>query len=164
MKFLSSTEHNGRYFEERLAPLTYLHSIFFSTMEVNGAKQLFGSNRSSKYLPLCSETHTGLHCNILRVSKWWQNFYFWVECPFKCAICIRRSSVGVTSEAESNLYLALKFSCICVLNVRTDEPSYPSWSFLVSHCVYGVSLKGPVVPVERFVQQEIIHVMQLFLL
>jgi len=30
------------------------HSIFFSTMEVNGAKQLFGSNRSSKYLPLCS--------------------------------------------------------------------------------------------------------------
>jgi len=38
------------------------HSIFFSTMEVNGAKQLFGSNRSSKYLPFCSaeETHTGL--------------------------------------------------------------------------------------------------------
>jgi len=31
------------------------HSIFFySTMEVNGAKQLFGSNQSSKYLNLCS--------------------------------------------------------------------------------------------------------------
>jgi len=35
------------------------HSIFFSAMEVNGAKQLFGSNRSSKYLN------------------------FWVEYPFK---------------------------------------------------------------------------------
>jgi len=28
--------------------------FFFSTMEVNGAKQLFGPNSSSKYLPLCS--------------------------------------------------------------------------------------------------------------
>jgi len=28
------------------------HIVF--TMEVNGAKQLFGSNRSSKYLSLCS--------------------------------------------------------------------------------------------------------------
>jgi len=26
----------------------------FSTMEVNSAKQLFGSSRSSKYCPLCS--------------------------------------------------------------------------------------------------------------
>jgi len=44
-----------------LAPLTSI--VFFSIMEVNGAKQPFGSNRSSKYLPLCSaeeETHTGL--------------------------------------------------------------------------------------------------------
>jgi len=30
------------------------HSIFFPTMEVNGAKQLLGSNRFPKYLPLCS--------------------------------------------------------------------------------------------------------------
>jgi len=29
------------------------HSIYFSTMEVNGTKQPFGSNRSTKYLPLC---------------------------------------------------------------------------------------------------------------
>jgi len=36
--------------------------VHSSTMEVNADKQLFGSNRSSKYLPLCSseETHTGL--------------------------------------------------------------------------------------------------------
>jgi len=31
-----------------------LHCVFFSTMKVNGAPQLFGSNHSSKYLPLCS--------------------------------------------------------------------------------------------------------------
>jgi len=31
-----------------------LHSIFVTTMEVNGAKQLFGSNRSSKCIPLFS--------------------------------------------------------------------------------------------------------------
>jgi len=35
-----------------LVPLTSI--VFFSTMEVNGTKQLFGSNRSSKYLPMCS--------------------------------------------------------------------------------------------------------------
>jgi len=38
-----------------LAPLTsILLFLSFFTMEVNGAKQLFGSNRSSKYLPSCS--------------------------------------------------------------------------------------------------------------
>jgi len=50
-----------------------LHSIyFFSTMEVNHAKQLFGPNRSSKYHPLCSaEEKKKLIqvCNNLRVSK-----------------------------------------------------------------------------------------------
>jgi len=52
-EFLLSAEHKGRYFEERLASLTS-HGIYFSTMDVNVAKQLFGANRSSKYLPLCS--------------------------------------------------------------------------------------------------------------
>jgi len=40
-------------------------------MEVNGTKQLFGSNLSSKYLPLCSaeEIQFIQVCNNLRVSK-----------------------------------------------------------------------------------------------
>jgi len=40
-------------------------------MEVNGAKQLFGSNRSSKYLALCSAEEKKLIqvCKNLRVSK-----------------------------------------------------------------------------------------------
>jgi len=31
-----------------------LFIYLFSTIEVNAAKQQFGSNRSSKYIPLCS--------------------------------------------------------------------------------------------------------------
>jgi len=38
-ELLSSSEHKGRYLEERLAPLTSI-VFYFSTMEVNGAKQL----------------------------------------------------------------------------------------------------------------------------
>jgi len=38
-------------------------------MEVNGAKQLLGSNRFSKYLLLCSLEE--------------KLFHFWVEYPFK---------------------------------------------------------------------------------
>jgi len=38
------------------------HSIlFFSTMEVNGAKQLFGSNHTSKYRLLCSAEERQLY-------------------------------------------------------------------------------------------------------
>jgi len=54
-EFLSFAEHTGRYFEERLEPNSIdFHSISFFYKEVNGAKQPFSSNRSSKHLPLCS--------------------------------------------------------------------------------------------------------------
>jgi len=36
-------------------------------MKVNGAKQLLGSNRSSKYLPLCSEEERNFFGNRLRL-------------------------------------------------------------------------------------------------
>jgi len=41
---------------KQLARLTsiVLFIYLFSTIEVNAAKQQFGSNRSSKYIPLCS--------------------------------------------------------------------------------------------------------------
>jgi len=47
------------YFKKRLEPnsrLAPLTSIVGkkNTLEVNGAKHLFGSNRSTKHLPLCS--------------------------------------------------------------------------------------------------------------
>ncbi len=57
------------------------HSIFFPTMEVNGAPKQPGYKLSSKYLPLCSSEHRNSYrfWNYLRVSKWWQNFHFWVN-------------------------------------------------------------------------------------
>ncbi len=60
------------------------HSIFFPTMEVNGApKQV--TNFLSKYLPLCSaeKRHSYRFGNYLSVSQLWQNFHFWVNYPFK---------------------------------------------------------------------------------
>jgi len=62
---------------------------FHSTMEVNGAKQLFSSNRSSKYLPLCSSEESN------KVSKWWQNFHFWVEYPFKEECIVLKCSLPI---------------------------------------------------------------------
>jgi len=35
--------------------------FFFSTMEVNGAKQLFGSNHSAKYIPVFSRRKKLIH-------------------------------------------------------------------------------------------------------
>jgi len=51
---LSSAEHKGRYFEERLEPKSCLEPLGKNTMEDKSAPQLSDSNLSSKYLPLCS--------------------------------------------------------------------------------------------------------------
>jgi len=64
-EFVSSAENKGTYFEERLAPLTSIVFLFFVL------KKLFGSNCSSKYLPLCSALRNELKqvCNNLRVTE-----------------------------------------------------------------------------------------------
>ncbi len=49
---LYSAEHKGRYSE--LFWYSEIFSIFFPTMEVNGAPKQPGYKLSSKYLPLCS--------------------------------------------------------------------------------------------------------------
>ncbi len=53
---LVSTEHKGRYSEEieQFWGIIDFYSIFFPTMEVNGAPKQPGYKLSSKYLPLCS--------------------------------------------------------------------------------------------------------------
>jgi len=57
-EFLSSSEHKGKYFEERLEPnscLPQLTSIVEKKIEWKRASQWCQSfNHSSKYLPLCS--------------------------------------------------------------------------------------------------------------
>ncbi len=61
---LCSAEHKGRYSEEcgkqQFWGTIDFQSIFFPTMEVNGAPKQPGYKLSSKSLPLCSaELHTG---------------------------------------------------------------------------------------------------------
>ncbi len=67
------------------------YSISFSTMEVSGGQQLFGSlkffrishfvfNIRNKLLQVWNDT---------RVSKWWQNFNFWVNYTFnQTVLCV----------------------------------------------------------------------------
>ncbi len=60
---LCSAEHKGRYSEEcgkteQFWGTIDFHSIFFPTMEDNGAPKQPGYKLSSKYLPLCSAEQT----------------------------------------------------------------------------------------------------------
>ncbi len=60
------------------------HSKKKITMEVNGAPELLCFPHSSDIF-LCVQQNKDIHTgwNYLRVSKWWQNFHFWVNYPFK---------------------------------------------------------------------------------
>ncbi len=60
-------------------------SIYFPTMEVNGAPKQPGYKLSSKISSFVfSRTNKFIQVwNYLRVRKWWQNFLFWVNYPFK---------------------------------------------------------------------------------
>ncbi len=60
------------------------HSISFPIMEVNGDKQLFGSSKLFKISYFVFNIRKKLIkvWNDMRVSKWWQNFHFWVNYPF----------------------------------------------------------------------------------
>ncbi len=60
------------------------HHWLFIDIEKNTMIQNCRFPHSSEYLPLCSAEQTLIQVwNYLRMSKW-QNFYFWVNCPFKC--------------------------------------------------------------------------------
>ncbi len=89
---LCSAEHKGRYSEEcgkqssSGAPLTLI--VFFS---------YYGSQWCPKtawlqtFFKISSfvfgRTKTFIQAwNYLRVSKWWQNFHFWVNYPFKLCV------------------------------------------------------------------------------
>jgi len=56
-----------------------LTSIY--TIEVNGGQKLFGYPHSLKHHLLCSTDNLTQVWNNLRVSKWSQNFPFWVSYP-----------------------------------------------------------------------------------
>ncbi len=61
------------------------HNVFFPTRKVNGAPKQPDYKLSSIYLPFVfGRTKRFIQVwNYLRVSKWWQNFHFWVNYTFK---------------------------------------------------------------------------------
>ncbi len=61
---------------EQLTVAIDYHSMDKNPMEVNGYRQPFDYQHSSKYI-------FGFN---LRVSKWWQNFHFWMNYPFNVSI------------------------------------------------------------------------------
>ncbi len=61
------------------------HMMEKNTMEVNGYRQLFGYQCSANWIILHSvdEIKTPTGWNKRRVSKWWTDFHFWINYPFK---------------------------------------------------------------------------------
>ncbi len=84
-----SAEHKGRYSEEcgkqssSGAPLTSM--VFFSYYGSQWCPRTAWLQTFFKISSFVfSRTNTFIQVWIyLRVSKWWQNFHFWVYCPFK---------------------------------------------------------------------------------
>ncbi len=87
---LCSAEHKGRYFEEcgkqstSGAPLTSIVFFFYYGSQwcpKTAWLQTFFKISSFVF----GRTKTFIQVwNYLRVSKWWQDFHFWVNYPFKC--------------------------------------------------------------------------------
>jgi len=84
----------------------------------NGAYQLFGYPYSSKYLLFCKKFIQVW--NNLRVSKWWQNFHFWVNFPFNIY----------------NTFAAVNFGKVCKTSKTTTMFSFCRWLLALSgHCI-----------------------------
>jgi len=106
--FLSSAEHEGRYFEERLKPNSCLAPLtsIVEKKKYYGSQWCQNSNRSSRYLPLCSAEER--NSNKFATTWGWLNddsiFIFWVEDPFKW------SSRHIHNGTDSNSCWS---NCIC---------------------------------------------------
>ncbi len=86
--------------EQIWSPLTSI--VFIFLLEVNGAPKQPGYKLSSEYLPLCSEQRQVW--NYMRVSKWWQNFQFWVNYPFNYIKTFEQTAIFTC------IYVLLKYS------------------------------------------------------
>ncbi len=103
-EFLCSAEHKGRFFWRK-----FVIRLFWGTIDFHSRKKnYYGSQwcprtalfptffRISSFV--FSRTKKFIKVwNYLRMSKWWQNFHFWVNYPFK--------SLGyICSIAKNTLY------------------------------------------------------------
>ncbi len=113
---LCSAEHKGRYSEEwgkqssSGAPLTSI--VFFSYYGSQWCPKTawlqtffkissFVFSRTKKFIQVW---------NYLRVSKWWQNFHFWVNYPFNMTKIVTRLGLCDTAARQQcKLYIHLWF-------------------------------------------------------
>ncbi len=114
--FLSYAEHKRRYFKET-------HSFGYHWLPLYGLNNL---RDFSKYLLLCSTDERKSYrfgMPTVRVSKWWQNFHFWVNYHFKdsCVNNYNEMCVFVFKERFKNVTFCLDFFIANSPNVSTNQ-------------------------------------------
>ncbi len=128
-----SAEHKGRYSEE------------CGKQSSSGSYYFFFSYYGSQWCPktawlqtffkissfVFSRTKTFIQVwNYLRVSKWWQNFHFWVNYPFNIICCF----------FEGHWLFLVICSCMSpwfVLSCEDRNPSVPVCSVVSLHLLHG---------------------------
>ncbi len=108
-----------------LSSFTYPHVV--PNLTLWGTQMLFRKckKHSSKYLVLCSSELQVW--NDMRVSKWWQNVHYLVNCSFKCCSC------SSTEEVNGNRLSTRDFRCCLWLTINTlretaeCHPRTPLW-------------------------------------
>ncbi len=122
------------------------HSIFFS---YNGSQwcpktffkiSSFVFGRTNKFKEVC---------NYLRVSKWWQNFHFWVNYPFNKSVLYflyicQMYNIGLTLWGEGQILFSsctcmTWYAVICSLFLTVKYLSTFGWNvsqYVLSNCLW----------------------------
>ncbi len=126
-------------------------------MEVNGAPKQPGYKLSSKYLPLCSAEQRLIQVwNYLRVSKWWQNFHFWVNYPFKLIMTLK-TVLSCSSFIQFNNIMN---SCCLVIGMNYSSQNCRIYWFII-HMISGYNIlitykkhfSSPIVYLQKTIKQ-----------
>ncbi len=112
-------------------------------MEVNGAPKQPDYKLSSKHLPLCfSRTKKFIQVwNYLRVSKWWQNFHFWVNNPFK--VCILWSSLQIFNYSYPHLHSTVTVLILVCSRLKIRRATKKLWRCISSLQNQSQNLNSP---------------------
>ncbi len=108
---------------KQLTVATDFHSIFPHTMEVNGYRQLFGYQHSSKYLILCSAAEKDSY-RFATTWGWVNDVHFWVNYPFKDISRHLLKSCGPSTSCRT----------LRVLMWGPDTSSVPVWLCTTQRC------------------------------
>ncbi len=103
---LCSAEHKGRYSEEcgkqssSGAPLTSIVYFFLLWKSMVPQNSLVTNFLQNIFLVFGRTKKCIQVWNYLRVSKWWQNFHFWVNYPFKTSNTFLISYVNLNYKKQ----------------------------------------------------------------